>query len=92
MRRPVDRRARQHDSHEPVAAVHLQVRLDDGDQPDRAIRKFMRKVRDDGILREFTERRMFVKPSERRRTARARALVVSRRAAAALREQGPRET
>jgi small subunit ribosomal protein S21 len=43
--------------------------------PEKMIRRFVRKVREDGILREFRERQYYVKPSvaKRRKMLRAQA-------------------
>lgn len=62
------------DSHEPVRAKHLQVTLDQVDgNVDKMIRKFMKKVRTDGILFEVTKRSTYEKPSVKRRNKSAKA-------------------
>lgn len=54
--------------HQPVHACPLEVTAGQCDgNVDRMIRRFSRKVRADGILRESTSKRRFMKPSAARR-------------------------
>lgn len=43
------------------------VKAGPGDTTDSLIRKFSKKVRDDGILQELKKRESYQKPSERRK-------------------------
>jgi ribosomal protein S21 len=43
------------------------------EDPDRLIKRFMKKVRNDGILQELFNRRGFEKPSVKRRRKESRA-------------------
>lgn len=52
----------------------LEVTPREGESPERMIKRFMRKVRDDGILNEVFIRSAFEKPSDRRRRKRLRSL------------------
>lgn len=61
------------DSHEPVRARWLEVKVEQDDSFERAVRRFTKRVRADGILFEVRERASFVKPSARRRSERNRA-------------------
>lgn len=58
------------DLHEPVRARHLEVKVEDQRDIERAIRKFTKKVRLDGILQEYSKKQRFVKPSEAKRQKR----------------------
>lgn len=48
------------------------------EEPDRFIKRFLKKVRADGILQEFYLRQSYEKPSVRRRRKRARAMFMRR--------------
>ncbi len=43
------------------------VKAGPGDTTDSLIRKFSKKVRDDGILQELKKRQAYMKPSEKRK-------------------------
>ena len=43
-----------------------EVRLDDGDSVDRALKLFRRKVQKTGLFQELRRRRFYVKPSAAR--------------------------
>jgi small subunit ribosomal protein S21 len=45
-----------------------------GESLDQAIRRFKKKVDDDGVIKEFRERRYFVKPSVKKRLKRKEAI------------------
>jgi small subunit ribosomal protein S21 len=60
----------------------IEVKLDEGDKIDWALKAFKKKVMKSGILKEMRRRRHYVKPSE------ARAL----KAAAAKRRGKPKKT
>ena len=60
----------------------IEVKLDEGDKIDWALKAFKKKVMKSGILKEMRRRRHYVKPSE------ARAL----KAAAATRRGKPKKT
>lgn len=59
--------------HEPVHARHLEVTPRNGESPERMIKRFTKKVRNDGILQELYQRRGYEKPSVKRRRKAARA-------------------
>jgi small subunit ribosomal protein S21 len=46
--------------------LHVEVR---GDDVNKALRIFKKKVQEDGILQEYKERQQYTKPSEKRRKA-----------------------
>ena len=52
----------------PISGLHVEVRNGDVNQ---ALRKFKRKVQDSGILQEVRERQEYLKPSEKRKKAKA---------------------
>lgn len=58
---------RQNPKHDSVAAIPLEVTPKQGESPEKMIKRFLRKVRDDGILYELILRRSFEKPSVKRR-------------------------
>jgi small subunit ribosomal protein S21 len=60
-------------SHEPVRAKHVEVAPRKDESPERMIKRFTKKVRNDGILQELYQRRGYEKPSVKRRRKRARA-------------------
>lgn len=45
-----------------------------GESDEKMIRRFMKKVRKENVLREFTDRQTYKKPSQKRREKRERAL------------------
>lgn len=47
--------------------VHVEVRVHDQEQVERAIKKFTRKVKKSGVLDEVRNRRYYTKPSAKRR-------------------------
>jgi len=57
------------DSHEPVQAQHLEVKVFH-DQFDRAFRAFRTLVQKDGILSVYKEKQRYEKPSDKRRRKR----------------------
>lgn len=59
--------------HVPVTVRHLEVSPRPNETPDRMIKRFMKKVRNDGVLAEVFERRHYRKPSEKRRRKEAQA-------------------
>lgn len=48
------------------------------EQPDKLIKRFIRKCRSEGILQEVYLRRSYEKPSDKRRRKEARAKFISR--------------
>lgn len=54
------------------------VPLKDGDNIDRALKKFKRKFEKTGIIRELRSRQSFVKPSERRREEIKKAIYIQK--------------
>lgn len=62
----------QRSSHEPVQAHPLEVVPRQGEHPERMIKRFMKKVRNDGILQELYLRKGYEKPSEKRRRRQAK--------------------
>jgi small subunit ribosomal protein S21 len=63
---------------EAVTCVPLQVAARPGESPDRLVRRFTKRVRNDGVLDEFRVRTAFEKPSVRRRRKRLQAVRLSR--------------
>jgi small subunit ribosomal protein S21 len=51
----------------------LEVKPRQNEDPDRFIKRFMKKVRSDGVLQEVYLRRAYEKPSVKRRRKRAQA-------------------
>ena len=51
----------------------IEVRPRPNEEPDKYIKRFLKKVRNDGILQEVFERRAYEKPSVKRRRKSARA-------------------
>ena len=51
----------------------LEIRPRPNEDPDRYIKRFMKKVRNDGVLQEVFQRRAYEKPSQKRRRKRAQA-------------------
>lgn len=51
----------------------VEVKLDEGDKLEWALKKFRRKVQRSGILRDARKNRYYVKPSEARRLKQAAA-------------------
>jgi small subunit ribosomal protein S21 len=58
--------------HEPVLVRHLEVTPRGGESPERMIKRFSKKVRNEGILQELYQRRGYEKPSVKRRRKAAR--------------------
>ena len=76
LRRPTD-------LHEPVRASWLQVTSSRPDDGEALIRRFVRKVRDDGVLGEARGRLSYEKPSVKRRRKRLASVHLSRKKNAA---------
>lgn len=56
----------------PQEGIFLEYRLREGEDLDRALKKFRRKVQRAGIFRDIKKNRFYEKPSEaRRRKAKA---------------------
>jgi|TARA_B100001964_G_scaffold61800_1_gene70228 small subunit ribosomal protein S21 len=70
-RKPYSRKPR--DKNAPVKVSGLKVWVQHG-EVDRALRKFKKKVNNDGKFRILKEREYFEKPSERKRKQKARAV------------------
>ncbi len=70
-RKPYSRKPR--DKNAPVKVLGLKVWVQHG-EVDRALRKFKKKVNNDGKFRILKEREYFEKPSERKRKQKARAV------------------
>lgn len=64
--------------HEPVQARPLEVIPRRDESPEKLIKRFVRKVRNDGILDEVHLRRGYEKPSVKRRRKRTRAAFLRR--------------
>ncbi len=60
-------RPRIQDLHEAVQSRPLEVVPRPGEDVERMIKRFTRKVREDGVMFELRERRGYRKPSEKRR-------------------------
>ncbi|MGQ9620649.1 MAG: 30S ribosomal protein S21 [Bacteroidales bacterium] len=54
------------------------VPIKDGDNIDRALKKFKRKFEKTGIVRELRSRQAYVKPSDRRREEVKRAIYIQK--------------
>ena len=61
------------DKHTSVEAIPLEVSPRPGESPEKMIKRFTRKVRADGILRELYTRKAYEKPSVKRRRKAAQA-------------------
>lgn len=59
--------------HDPVQAKHLEVTARPNEPGDRMIKRFTKKVRNDGVLQEFRSRMTYEKPSVAKRRKRAEA-------------------
>lgn len=57
-----------------------EVKLEDGDRLEWALKAFKRKVLKSGILKDFKKKRFYVKPSEAKRLKTAAAVRRRRRA------------
>lgn len=70
----------------------MQVELRPGEVFEQLLRRFKRSLWGDGILREVANRQKFMKPSEKRKFKRARALtrLKKKEKAKALFERGER--
>jgi ribosomal protein S21 len=64
----------------PVYSRHLEVTPKPGETADRLIRRFVKKVRNDGVLAEVNDRKGYRKPSEKKRRKKLRSLVAMRKA------------
>lgn len=53
-----------------LSAKHVEVKVRDGESGESLIRRFVKKVRNEGIMEEYMDRRSFRKPSEVRREKR----------------------
>jgi small subunit ribosomal protein S21 len=53
--------------------VGVEVRPRPNEDPEKLIRRYMKKLRNDGILQEVYQRRAYEKPSMKRRRKAARA-------------------
>ena len=51
----------------------IEVRPRPNEEPDKYIKRFLKKVRNDGVLQEVFQRRAYEKPSVKRRRKSARA-------------------
>ena len=56
----------------------LIVPVKDGENIERALKKFKRKFEKTGAIRELRSRKNFAKPSEKRRLAKEKAIYVQR--------------
>lgn len=56
----------------PVSQPIQVVASSHDENPERMIRKFIRKVKNDGVIREYFLRQSFEKPSAKRRRRRTR--------------------
>ncbi len=54
------------------------VPIRDGDNIDRALKKFKRKFEKTGVIRELRARQAYIKPSERRREEIKRAIYIQK--------------
>jgi len=58
--------------------VMIIVSIKDGENIDRALKKFKRKFEKTGIIRELRARQAYVKPSDRRREQIKRAIYIQK--------------
>lgn len=78
----MNRRSRPNiDKHQPVYAIPLEIRPRPGENMERTIRRFTKKVRNDGILQEAMQRSSFEKPSVKKRRKSSRARYLAKREA-----------
>jgi small subunit ribosomal protein S21 len=56
----------------------IEIRPRPNEEPDRFIKRFLRKVRNEGIIQEVFLRRAFEKPSVKRRRKQSRARFLAR--------------
>jgi len=61
------------ESNDAVQGIPLEVTIRRNETADRMIKRFSKKVRNDGILKEFTSKLYFEKPSVVKRRKRAKA-------------------
>ena len=52
--------------------INMEVAVRRNEDPKRAIKRFVKKCKKDGFLREVVDRQYFVKPSKKRRLKRIR--------------------
>lgn len=52
--------------------INVEVKLRPGESTERMIRRFTKKVKKDGILEEFKDRRYYEKPSKAKRMKKIR--------------------
>jgi len=52
--------------------INMEVAVRRGEDPKRAIKRFVKKCKKEGFLREVVDRQYFVKPSKKRRLKRIR--------------------
>ena len=64
--------------------VHVKIVPRKNEQPERMIRRFIKKVKKEGIIEEVRERAYYVKPSEKRRKKRRERKALMKK----LQEQG----
>lgn len=57
-------------SNQPIFVRHLEVTPRAQEHGDQMIRRFMKRVRADGVLKEFMARQSYEKPSDKRRRER----------------------
>ena len=59
--------------------MHIEITPRKNEQPERMIRRFIKKIKKEGILEQVRERKYYVKPSEvRRKKRRERAAVMKK--------------
>jgi small subunit ribosomal protein S21 len=63
----VSRYEEQKDSRDPIISKYLEVTPRKDESPERFVKRFTKKVRNDGILQEVYLRKGYEKPSEKRR-------------------------
>ena len=52
----------------------LRIPVGEGENVDKALKRFKRKFQNTGILKEIKERQAYIKPSEQRRMIKRRAI------------------
>lgn len=59
--------------------VHVEVRLKPGESADRLIKRFLKKVKKEKILRLYADKQFYKKPSTKRREKKKRRLQMIRK-------------
>lgn len=63
-------------SRDTSTTTYLEVKPRPGETPERMIKRFVKKVRNDGVLQEVYLRRHYEKPSQKKRRKQAKAALL----------------